>query len=557
MRRMIRNVTVSALLVAACASTVRIASAQNALGTGNALDSNLNANGDRINARQATENFADRNLIVTGDVAGGRGFRGSVGYTGAQDFRGNLGSNDLFRFRAESALSSPDFVRMGSTTDQFKVGQTIGAIPYYRSGSGQINPQEKSGVDFGQLRRTERSIDRTALSRSSGYTLQVAAEPNVVGLTYNKEGTPFLFNASSARGLYAQQLDQSVTGVGLTSFDAARVREDQEKEGEKAKKKSIGAEFQTQFSDLRFDDKAEDGTAAESRIDSNSQPDYARVLKQIANRYAGRQDVKTDISPELMKSLDSDYKRLRDQLTAQQADKNAKSAVPNPSDSDATSDGKKPDDHTKTSPLGGPRTADDKKKPMATADYAAILRHGEKIEHLSTESKDRLNELITSAEQKLREGDYFWAERRFERALRFAPDHPLALAGIAHSQLGAGLYLSAALSLRSLLTHQPEMIDATYDPALLPKPEAMADAAKKIREQLTGQSDRASFGLLLAYIGRHTNDRPMIEEGLKAMGDAEPGGMLMPLLHDVWLGGKTVEEAKPSAAPKATDEPGK
>src|SRR6185503_5356216 len=60
--------------------------AQNALGSGNALDSNLNATSGRINAAQKVENFADRNLIVTGDVAGGRGFRGSVGYTASQDF---------------------------------------------------------------------------------------------------------------------------------------------------------------------------------------------------------------------------------------------------------------------------------------------------------------------------------------------------------------------------------------------------------------------------------------------------------------------------------------
>ena len=69
----------------------------------------------------------------------------------------------------------------------------------------------------------------------------------------------------------------------------------------------------------------------------------------------------------------------------------------------------------------------------------------------------------------------------------------------------------------------------------------------------------------IGYIGRHTNDRAMIEEGLKAMSDAEPSNPLEPLLRGVWLdGGKAADQAAPAptvppaaAGPSRAEEPGK
>jgi hypothetical protein len=47
-----------------------------------------------------------RNALVTGNVIGGREFRGDVGYSAAGDFRGRLGSDDFFSFQRNSAGSA-------------------------------------------------------------------------------------------------------------------------------------------------------------------------------------------------------------------------------------------------------------------------------------------------------------------------------------------------------------------------------------------------------------------------------------------------------------------
>src|SRR5688572_14729668 len=143
--------------------------AQDALGAGDALDANLSTSG-RLNAPRPSENFRERNLIVTGDVAGGRGFRGSVGYTASADFRGGLGSNDIFPFLSGSAYSSPALFQLGSTYEQLRYGQAVGALEYRRAQSGApaaLHPQDPIPVDqvrvAAGLPSDRHRLDRTSL----------------------------------------------------------------------------------------------------------------------------------------------------------------------------------------------------------------------------------------------------------------------------------------------------------------------------------------------------------------------------------------------------------
>ena len=186
------------------------------------------------------------------------------------------------------------------------------------------------------------------------------------------------------------------------------------------------------------------------------------------------------------------------------------------------------------------------------AKLAPVLRHGGKIDTLSSEQQGRFNELMMAGEQQLKEGDYMLAEQRFQRALRFSPGHPLAIAGAANAQIGAGLYLPAAYTLRMMYTQNPEMIDATFDQELLPTPDRMTAAVDGIKSRLEGGQDRAGLALVLAYIGRQSSDRSMIEEGVRIMGEVSAEDPLASLLRMVWLEGAAApksEEDKPADAP--------
>ena len=70
---------------------------RDALGSGNALDGNLEVGSGGRNgyspraAAFSYQAIQARNLGVTNNVAGGRGFRGDPGYTAPRDFRGKVG----------------------------------------------------------------------------------------------------------------------------------------------------------------------------------------------------------------------------------------------------------------------------------------------------------------------------------------------------------------------------------------------------------------------------------------------------------------------------------
>ena len=132
--------------------------------------------------------------------------------------------------------------------------------------------------------------------------------------------------------------------------------------------------------------------------------------------------------------------------------------------------------------------------------------------------------------------EYFWAERRYDRALRFVPGHPLATAGLGHARIGAGLYLSASLALQSLLSLQPEMIDVDYAENLLPPRLELVKAAVLITKRLDEERDGGTYAFLLAYIGHQLGDREMTERGLEVF-EAREGGNdpFVQLLKRIWL----------------------
>ena len=171
--------------------------------------------------------------------------------------------------------------------------------------------------------------------------------------------------------------------------------------------------------------------------------------------------------------------------------------------------------------------------------FGQILRHGKELDRLASEDQTRFNELMASGEELLRAGEYFRAERRFARALRFTPGHPLAMAGMAHSQLGAGLYVPASLFLRRVMSRRPEMIDVRYAQELLPGRVRLNIAIRTLRQLIVGQErDRALHAFLLAYIGHQLRNRDLVEEGLGSM---TPNDSFRKLLEEVWMGEEVTE----------------
>ena len=141
--------TCLSLTIALPALCVSQGHAQNALqndlggSNGNALDNNLKMNsaGQRMrgNTANTQRNYGLGNLGVTGGLAGGRNFRlddeaRQLGledsYLGVNDFRGQLGSDDIFNELQGSALSQIEFVTSGLANQSYLNASGLGMFEY-------------------------------------------------------------------------------------------------------------------------------------------------------------------------------------------------------------------------------------------------------------------------------------------------------------------------------------------------------------------------------------------------------------------------------------------
>ena len=541
-----------------------------ATGSGNALDANPQLGSGGANAGSIPVDFNARNLLVTGSVPGGRGFRGSVGYTADTDFRARTGSDDNYMFRANSAFSSPAFVSSPVARDRFLIGQGLGVFEYRRESTPTTQSDMSADQPDSRLR-----LDRVNAQMSFGRgNWDIGADRTIIS-TQSAKGDPLRYVISPLRGLQIENLTDPFARAGLSVYERARARQDMVT-GLATMDDYTGLRtgMSLQTPDPRRIDKRLKGDSAAERLRVRGLPkSYLDIVEEInkageapktdGGAPAGEAKTMLDQIREAMEPLrtrrpgdarldgtKSDTTKL--DTTKPDATK-PDGTQPDATGSDGTRlDGTKPStgqlgSDSLVSPDGAPRSGEAEREAarvkqrgiqISVDDAARILRHGKKVESLSVDDKRRVDELIRQGETALRDGDYFRAERRFDQAQSLAADNPLVEAGIAHAQLGAGLYLSASLTLRNLFTAFPELIDAKYDRALLPAQDRLDRGVALMRQRIDRGDDAPGYGLLLAYIGHQTGDQAMVAEGLKAVGGNESLDASRKLLEGVWLGAR-------------------
>jgi hypothetical protein len=168
---------------------------------GRALDANPQVGSGGYNNVQNQVDYAARNAVITGDVAGGGQFRGRIDYGAPQSFRGQLGSDDNFRFYANSLPSALPLVNSGAATAGYgsapiqvyrgQAGATLGSLsvttdPYTvhaQGGGGSVlrlndigNASAYQSLAANAYRQTTTSA-LAIVPTSDGQLLEVSASP--------------------------------------------------------------------------------------------------------------------------------------------------------------------------------------------------------------------------------------------------------------------------------------------------------------------------------------------------------------------------------------------
>ncbi|MFN7314771.1 MAG: hypothetical protein ACK5ZG_13095 [Phycisphaerae bacterium] len=534
-----------AVMVACCGQTM----AQNrAGGDGRALERDLRVGGGGLAPRA---NFYDevqlRNAIITGNVGGGKAFRGNVGYTAPNEFRGRLAGDSTFSFRRDS--TSAGQIRGGDAL-RFQFSNTTGGgapRASYFSNLGNTGRNAAASRPGGneQIRASRPRIvtdmdDQLRLGtlRSTAtFTSTSSLSPSVVG--YKSQGQQRV-TASSLLGVRTRDTDktqrpgliEALSTDTLMQQDTSVQRTEAENFYKPADNR--GAETRTLFDDLRDRMRGAADKTREPR-DTRDRPDQEPRTKPVEPA-----PQPTTTQPEPVAREKEDWEKRLDDMRDRLLGKNSAFRG-------------KPD---------GEEATDESKRGVMDARTLELIRRagGETNQFIdpATGKNDPFAASMSKGQELLASGRYFDAEERFASALQIKPGDPTALAARLHAQLGAGLYLSAAMNFRQLILQHPEVTGIRYTGGTIPTRERMTSIAADLRANITnaanaGQPPLASDGLLLAYVGWQLGEPDTVRSGLDvakrgSSGKAgqnqptpEDNAALVELLEGVWL----AEQAAP------------
>ena len=217
------TVLAAGALAAALAMTPA-ATAQNALGDGAALDGNTGYGTGGRNTYMPIEDFRRRNLVVTGNVAGGRGFQGEIDYTEPKAFRQEVGSDANFGFRAGSYLSSANFLYSDNALERMVPAGVYGNVPFFRD-TTPPNANE-SFLMKGPEPEVRMRPDRPDFGTVPGDTLRFTmGEPRPLGTVRNNMNALMRMRGSTLTGLQAMR-DEYAGEDAMSLYDRAAMRAD-------------------------------------------------------------------------------------------------------------------------------------------------------------------------------------------------------------------------------------------------------------------------------------------------------------------------------------------
>jgi hypothetical protein len=359
-----------------------------------------------------------------------------------------------------------------------------------------------------------------------------------------REGDQGILSVSEVRGVKKERDRDNIAPERLSLYEAARLREDLRSgllrmDAVRARPSNP---FVTQAPGDAVTTSSVRDLPTPSRGDAAARPadtsatQYDRIIRQIEEnwrRRGERAEKPDDATAAIEPPIRAAYDRLRQDLGAPPEERPTDAA-----DADAAP-------KVKTGTATEPAKLDLSGVKLTLEEYALLLKHGERLDTFGDGGSGRIDELLSQGQRAMHEGNSFVAEKRFEVALAMRPNDPRALAGLLHCQIGANLAGSAAITLRTLLSTHPEMMDVRFGEQALPPRDRIDRAIATARERLGRGQRPVDDGLLLAYLGHLVGDADAVRTGLAAVQGSPENDTLRQLLERLWL----APDAKPGIEP--------
>ena len=441
------------------------------------------------------------NLLITGNIRGGRYFRGVVPYRAPSDFVAAAGSvpyssSSLDSFLRDSA-GSEDFGRYtGSYTGRYgQYYSPTATVTTTRAGSrGVFTPPTAYGTasatrlndriddEFTQQTLlgdqqlsgwdTTASYDRYRQSSLAGYPYSAVGD---VGTAVSRG-----VGVSRPLSIGPQQLEK-----GLLS-EVEKYQQSRRLTAGQTQEQMEQFQRQLQYVADRAAELEKELTGDSSSLSGPETPEdvlqsFVRGPADSARTPYGETQIPQIQPPN--EQLD-----IYEQMQQQVGDYQKTIEKPGqPAQSEVDADGQE-----KTSPLDGLFEQAD----LSVRARAILGEH----ETFAGFSEDKFNQYIRAAEQYLKEGKYYRAADAYTLASIYKPDDPLAYAGKGHALFAAGEYMSSALFLSRALEIFPGYVHFKIDVvAMLGDQDKIETRLADVR-QWVQMTDAAELRFLLAYV---------------------------------------------------------
>lgn len=434
-----------------------------------------------------------RNSIVTGNVGGGKAFRGNVGYTDPMDFRGKLGSDDLYTFKRDTLFSGAAGMGIrGTDALQYQFALSTGntaSAPASLAGSTLALGRGTAELAFNTqspnaaaTRRNDQLLIDGSLRSSSAYAAQRSLRPSFVGYRTPAAGEYERLMSSSPLGLQFQPWDTP------EDFDLPGAKE-RRANSAPADTASTQRLLSTPFS------KAVDRLAASpiaTRAPVTAAPNTPLPGGTGNDPTQPKNSVPAADPGDSLSTLEKRLFNLRQTLSTDGRAAARKSAAS--------------DSNTLGNPIPDPLTNEDLKALRSPERAGTLVERTNDLAVKLPPVADLYLEHMKKGQDLVKTGRFFDAEEHFAMALAAHPGDLPALVGRLHAQIAGGLTVSAASNFRRTFADHPEAIGITYTDALLGGAERGDSVRQNLRTNITNGLITGESGLILAYLGYQQGD---------------------------------------------------
>jgi len=421
--------------------------------SGRALDANLRLGSMGINSPYRWESINRNNQLMTGNIGGGRSFKGIIPYGSQQELSNGVsfGLNTLNNFRRDS-VSASNLNNSGINNPMPYYNNTT--VSRYNNGLNyNIRDQYRANASYDNTNKYQNKVNRV-LSVDNYRPLSINNRKS----NSNLQLLPFKMNEVDTNEPINQNPNLPFNH-NLTSRAALLMQDNTEIDNNQ---------------DIIHDD------ILDSKMPESF---YLEQSPKTSQEETTTSDQTTNVfyKKNINKSNTLTSKNINEETTPQTNE---------PDDSNATSVSKMP-----TITFGNESNSTTPKIIM--------------------KNENAFNKAMAQGETNMRAGQYYKAADSYDLAGKFAKHHPLHALAKSHALFGAGEYMSSAYFLNQAFTLSPTLSLRTFElPAILSQEGVIADRLAEL-DKYIDRTEHPMLYFLRGYIAIQQNNMPLANESLQ------------------------------------------